>query len=157
MKAYPIPQGGIHIELEDADDWRLLARMLRDARDDAFDLAANVGGHIPDEEIAEDWQDFVMPDLRDQFDGQLERVTSAIARAHEAHQGGGGRVLVARDAGADWYGVLNRARLALESRYKLAEERGDGEEGPARGEHAARLRDRLYCALQSLLLDHAFD
>ena len=155
MKAFPFPQGGIHIEMEDADDWRLLSRMLMDARDEGYDLAADVSGRITDAEVAGDWRDFVLPDLRDEFDAALGRVVSTIGAAHAACQGVRGRVIVPREAAMDWYGVLNRARLALEARHRFA---ADGMPTKAEKEkHAARLRDRLYCALQSLLLDHAFD
>ena len=155
MKAYPIPHGSIHIELEDAGDWRLLSHMLMDARAEGYDLAADLCGMIADDEVAEDWRDFVLPDLRDKFDEALKRVTGVIGEAYAEHQGGSGRVIIPRDASMDWYGVLNRARLALEARHHFAAQEKPVQAGSEK--HAARLRDRLYCALQSLLLDHAFD
>lgn len=155
MKALPIPNGGIRIELEDADDWKLLSRMLLDAHDEDYDLVADVSGGISDEQVAGDWNEFVVPDLRDQFDDAIRRVATSLEKAFEAHQGGAGRVVIPRDAAHDWYGVLNRARLALEARYRFGAAKGAAHADPEK--HAARLRDRLYCALQSLLLDHAFE
>jgi len=155
MKAFPIPHGAIRIEVEDADDWRLLTRLLVDARDPTYDPAAYVTGRMMDEEVAEDWQEFVGPDLREQFDQSLVRVSSSIEEACKAHEGGKGGVDITLDRCQDWYGVLNRARLALEARHQLAANRGTAPAAPEA--YAARLRDRLYCALQSLILDHAFD
>ena len=153
MKAFPISDGVIHIKVQDPDDWRLLSRILVDANDEDFDLAADVSGRIADGELADDWRDFVLPDLRDEFDESLGRVTRTLGEAYTAHQGGPGRVIIVRDAAMDWYGVLNRARLALEARHHFA---ARGKSAQADSEkHSARLRDRLYCALQSLLLDHA--
>lgn len=155
MKARPIPNGAIRIELEDADDWKLLSRLLLDAHDPDYDLAADVAGRMPEGEVAEDWQDFVLPDLKDEFDAGLRRVRERVERGHEGCGGQAGFLVIPRDAAQDWYGVLNRARLALEARFRFAGQKAGPQMPPEM--HAARLRDRLYCALQSLLLDHAFE
>lgn len=155
MRARPQAHGAIRIELDDVDDWKLLSRLLLDAHDPEYDLAADVAGRISDEEVAEDWREFVLPDLRDEFDGGLRRVTEAIERAFADCHGGAGSLEIARDAAHDWYGVINRARLALEARYQFAGEKPGPHMPP--DVRAARLRDRLYCALQSLILDHAFE
>ena len=155
MRARPQANGAIRIELDDVDDWKLLSRLLLDAHDPEYDLAADVAGRMPDAEVAEDWREFVLPDLRDEFDGGLRRVTKAIEHAFAACHGGAGALVIPRDAAHDWYGVINRARLALEARYRFAGEIPGPHMPP--DVHAARLRDRLYCALQSLILDHAFE
>jgi hypothetical protein len=88
-------------------------------------------------------------------------VTKAIDRAHRDSAGDAGRVLISRDAAADWYGALNTARLALEARHKFGNA-NHGRPNPqvvagfSSEKRAAFLRERLYCALQCALLDHAF-
>lgn len=155
MKALPIQNGAIRIELEDATDWRLFTRMLMDAGDKKYDPAADVSDRMTDGEIAEDWSEFVVPDLRDQFDAGLLRVSAMIENEYKAHDGGKGAVIIPRDGCHDWYGVLNRARLALEAKHRLAAQKNNP--SATTDILAARLRDRLYCALQSLILDHAFE
>lgn len=162
MKAIPIDNGGLCLEMEDADDWKLLARMLLDARDPEFDLAEDLGGQVTDEAVAGDWREFVVPDLRVSFDDGLERVAKAIHRAHQDSAGGAGLVLIPRDAGAEWYGALNNARLALEARHKFGRDSHDRPRpqvvaGFSSEKRAAFLRERLYCALQCALLEHAFE
>jgi len=90
MRARPQANGAIRIELDDADDWKILSRMLLDAHDPEFDLAADVAGQMPDGEVADDWRDFVIPDLRDGFDTGLRRVTKAVERGFAACHGGQG-------------------------------------------------------------------
>lgn len=155
MKAFPTPNGIIHIEVEDVDDWRLLTRLLIDAGDTDYDIADDICGRISDMEVASDWRDFVVPDLVVKFDASLARVAASIELACKEHDGGGGGFTIDPQYSHDWYGVLNRARLALESKYHLAASRKNAGEMTSEI-HAAYLRDRLYCALQSLILDHAF-
>lgn len=156
MKAYPIPNGGIHIEMDDNDDWRLIAHLIADARDETYDLADDISANITaGDDLAADWADFVLPDLREQFDFALARVAQTVGQAHAAHNGGPGRVVILQNAAPDWYGVLNRARLALEHRHRFSTLETISTKDLAT--HGARLRDRLYCALQSLLLDHSFE
>lgn len=155
MKAFPIPNGAIRIEVEDADDWRLLTHLLVDAGDPTYDPAADASGRMMDDEVAEDWREYVVPDLKDQFDATLNHVSNIIEAACRGHEGGKGGVTITLDHCHDWYGVLNRARLALEAKHRLAVHKNNPSAEPEI--RAARLRDRLYCALQSLILDHAFD
>ena len=51
-----------------------------------------------------------------------------------------------------WYGALNQARLALESRYQLSGY--DDFEKAAEDLRSAYFRDRFYCFLQSTLLEY---
>ncbi len=153
MKAFPKPGREIQLEVENEGDWRLLTQLLADAATHDFDLAAEVCSGMVDDDITEDWREFVVPDLRDAFDESLARVVRMIDEARQKDFPGSGRVVIAPDVCMDWYGVLNRARLALESRHRVAAYRKAPTGQPEI--HAAALRDRLYCALQSLLLDHS--
>lgn len=153
MKAYPLPDRSIQLEVEDGDDWRLLEQLLIDAGMEGFDPALDVSARIGDEALMEDWVEYVLPDLREVLDGTLSRVARSIDRKRKETGAGAGRVLIAADDGMDWYGVLNRARLALESRHGLAMLRD--RKVVDVDVRSALLRDRLYCALQSLLLDHS--
>ncbi len=154
MKAFPISNGAIRIELEEADDWRLISRLVVDAGDQNYDPATDVSGKMTNEEVREDWNDFVLPDLRDQFDATLARVSTIIEKEWVAHEGKNGGIIITGEDCHDWYSVLNRARLALEARHGLGNIKQIHAVDPEL--HAARLRDRLYCALQSLILDHSF-
>jgi len=154
MKVLRIQNHAIRIEIEDANDWRLFTRMLMDAGDENYDPAADATVHMHDDETTEDWLEFVVPDLREQFDASLLRVSKMIEKARKAQSGGKGGFLIPRDAAEDWYGTLNRARLALELKHRLAAPTNN----PSASSNlmAARRRERFYCVLQCLILEHAF-
>ena len=153
MKAYPLPDRAIQLDLEDGGDWRMLSQLLADAGMEGFDPALDVGARIGDEDLMDDWIEYVLPDLREDLDGALSRVARRIRRHRDESNAGSGRLVITADEVMDWYGVLNRARLALESRHGLATLKNRTVvEAEIR---AALLRDRLYCALQSLLLHHS--
>lgn len=153
MKAFPTSNRAIQLELEDQDDWRLLLQLLADAGMDDFDLALDVSAQMDVGEVSADWREYVLPDMREEFDGALARVARSIDEARRVHEFGEGNLMISVDAAMDWYGVLNRARHALESRHGLAARR---KQSPDDLEvRSASLRDRLYCAMQSLLLDHS--
>lgn len=161
MKAIPTLNRGLRLEIHEPDDWKLLGRLLLDARDPGFDLAEDLAGRMHNETIAEDWSDFVVPDLRETFESAVTRVARAIEDAHRAHKGGPGQMTIPREAGGDWYGTLNQARLALEARHSFG---ADGIANSAAAltgyppeKRAAFLRDRFYGALQCVILDHVFD
>lgn len=162
MKAIPTLNGGLRLEIQEPEDWKLLGRMLLDARDPEFDLADDLGGRVRDEAVAEDWREYVVPDLRESFDDVLTRVARVIEDAHRASKGGGGHVMIPRESSGDWYGTLNQARLALEARHGFGADGGAAKSkaavaGYPAEKRAAFLRERLYCALQCVILDHTFD
>jgi hypothetical protein len=101
------------------------------------------------DEGAEDWQDFVLPDLRDAFNSQLAAIEAAIDSAGSDDQPG--KVFISKEDAELWYGGLNQARLALEERYDLSNA-ALPEMTP--GKRSAWFRSQFYLHVQSLLLDH---
>jgi hypothetical protein len=147
------PEGGLRIDVMDAGEWHLLSSMADDASDRDTHLSEHLGSLIEEEAIAEDWREFVTPDLAAAFDADLAAIAAAVERAREAAAEKTGSLVISPNEGPRWYGVLNQARLALEERYHF----GPGESPPAHltpPARAAFFRSRFYCAIQSVLLEH---
>lgn len=142
MKLSATQEGGLRIEIEDAEDRELLESIGRDAESSAAGLAKSLGGLVNAEEIAEDWEEYVTPDLHAAFLADVEFINRVIAQSEEA-------VFISRDDSMRWYSALNQARLGLEELHPISEE----EDGPVISDPAAWLRSRFYCALQTILLD----
>lgn len=154
MKVMPTLEGGLRIDLEDGGDWGFLQAIPEDVAACGSKLSERLGSVVTDEDVADDWRDYVVPDLGLAFSAQLKHVADAIARARREAADGPGTLWIRRDDAYEWYGALNQARLALEERYRF----GPGETieplklpPPAR---QAFLRSQFYCALQSLLLEN---
>ena len=155
MKVAPTLEGGLRIDPETAEDWHVLRAILIDANSHDTDLATRLGGMVTDERIAEDWREFVVPDLRESFADDLNQIQAAIESAAAFPKNGASQIWISRDDAFSWYGALNQARLALEERYRFGP---DPESDPSNHQpvlHEALLRSQFYCALQSFLLRHA--
>lgn len=149
MKVAPILKGGLRIDVESPLDWMVLRCIPHDARVGGLDLADRVAAPMATDAGAEDWQDFVLPDLRDAFNAQLAAIEAAIEAAGSDDQPG--KVFIPREDAELWYGGLNQARLALEERYDLSNA-ALPEMTP--GKRSAWFRSQFYLHVQSLLLDH---
>lgn len=154
MKVMPTLEGGLRIDLEDRDDWGFLHAIQHDVTACDSQLADRLGSAVDDKELAEDWREFVVPDLDVSFSAQLRIVMEAISQARDEANDGPGTLWIRRDDAYDWYGALNQARLAIEECYHF----GPGEEVeplslPTEARQAY-LRSQFYCALQSLLLEN---
>lgn len=154
MKVAPTLEGGLRIDAEDGGDWQVLQAIFYDARRSDGDLASELGGLISEEAGAEDWREYVAPDLRMEFEDQLAKVEKAVRAAMDRAGGGAGPVWVGRDEGMLWYGALNQARLALEEVYHFGPTDGVPVEELSPGRRTAFFRSQFYLAIQSLLLDH---
>jgi hypothetical protein len=154
MRAAPTLEGGLRIDAEDLSDWEVLHAILHDAQCGETDLATELGNLITDEKAAEDWAEYVTPDLREGFQNQISLVADTIRKAMEKAGGEAGPIWITKDNGLIWYGALNQARLALEELHHFGpgDEVAVGKLGPA--SKSAFLRSQFYLALQSLLLDH---
>lgn len=154
MNVIPTLEGGLRIDAECDVDWRLLHAVVEDAASGERDLATRLGIQIDDEALAEDWQEFVVPDLRDGFQDQLDQVAAAIFNARKSAGNDGGPLWIHRKDGMLWYAALNQARLALEDRYQFGPRTDfDAAEGDDL-QRAAFMRSRFYQLVQSLLLDY---
>jgi hypothetical protein len=149
MKVAPTLKGGLRIDVESPVDWMVLRCIPHDARVGGLDLADRVAAPMVDDEGAEDWREFVLPDLRDAFNAQLATIEAAVEAAGADDRPG--RLFIAREDAELWYGGLNQARLALEERYDLSNA-ALPEMTP--GKRSAWFRSQFYLHVQSLLLDH---
>jgi hypothetical protein len=105
--------------------------------------------------LAEDWQDIVVPDLRESFSDSLYHIQAVIETAAALPKDSANPIWITRDDAFSWYSALNQARLALEETYGFGP---DPESDPSNlrpVQHEALLRSQFYCALQSFLLRHA--
>ncbi len=148
MKVAPTLEGGLRIDVETPLDWMVLRCIPYDARG-GIDLADHVASPMAADEAMEDWQEFVLPELREGFNAQLEAIEAAIANAGDGEDPG--EVFITRENSELWYGGLNQARLALEERYGLSTAEPE-EMSP--GERSAWFRSQFYLHVQSLLLDY---
>ncbi len=154
MKILPTLEGGLRIDAEDPGDWTLLQGITHDAISCDKKLAARLGNLITDEDVAPDWQEYVVPDLEEAFHADLTHIASAIASAHVECGGGPGPLWITTEDAGQWYSALNQARLALEEIHHFgpAESLQPADLPPP--SRNAFLRSQFYCAIQSLLLEY---
>ncbi len=154
MKAMPTLEGGLRIDAEDSNDWDLLRSIIADASGQEVDLASRLGGLIREDAGAEDWQEFVVPDLREAFQDELAQVGAAIeAAAFQAAERAGPIWITPEDV-FQWYSALNQARLSLEEHFHFGTADDLTSAPLAATQHAAFLRSKFYCVIQSLLLEY---
>jgi len=154
MNVIPTLEGGLRIDAECDVDWRLLLAVVEDATSGEKDLAARLGIQMDDDPHAEDWQEYVVPDLRDGFQDQLDQVAAAILNARNSATDDGGSLWIHRKDGMLWFGALNQARLALEDRYQFGPRTDFDAAEFDEFQRSAFMRSRFYQVVQSLLLDY---
>lgn len=154
MKVSPTLEGGLRIDAEDLGDWEVLHAILHDAKHGDGDLAGRLGEMISEESGAEDWREYVMPDLREAFTEQLDKVSTTIEGAMAEANGGPGSIWIHRNEGMLWYGALNQARLAIEETHHFGPTDSVTMEDLPPARRSAFFRSQFYLAIQSLLLDH---
>lgn len=155
MKIAPTIEGGLRINPQTEEDWHILRSITLDATGCQSDLASRLGTLITHEKIAEDWQDIVIPDLRESFSDALHHIQGSLEAAHAFPKNGEHPIWITPEDALTWYSALNQARLALEEKYHFG---SDPEADPANLtplRHEALLRSHFYSALQSFILDHA--
>ncbi|MGD7652164.1 MAG: hypothetical protein ACQCXQ_03045 [Verrucomicrobiales bacterium] len=148
----PTLEGGLRIDAEGAGDWALLDALAGDAGQS--DLARRLGELVTEDEVAEDWREFVVPDLADAFSKDVELVAKRITAAKAGCGGEEGPLWITRDDGDAWYSTLNQARLELEEHYRFGPSEMIDPAEFAPEKRLAFMRSQFYCAIQSLLLDH---
>ena len=154
MKIMPTLEGGLRIDIEDDGDWKVLQGITHDAVSCDASLGSRMGSLITDEELAPDWEEYIVPDLEETFQSELTHVATAVAAARVECGGGAGPLWITRAEADKWYGALNQARLALEEIHHFGPgEKLDPAAIPAHSRNAL-LRSQFYCAVQSLLLEY---
>jgi hypothetical protein len=157
MKVMPTLEGGLRIDTEDESEWELLRSILTDANGCHEDLASRLGGIISDEAGAEDWQEFIVPDLREGFQDELAQVGAAIESAIYQAEGGAGPIWITRDDVFQWYSALNQARLAIEEHFHFGPTDSTDPKKLTPEGRAAFIRSKFYCAIQGLLLEYVME
>lgn len=147
MKAAPTLDGRVRIDPESELDLAILRALLSDAQGAVGDLVASFGEGMHSE-VADDWREFVQPDLADQFNRQLVDVAEDLANARP-----GEALFIGPDRVDAWYGSLNQARLALEEEHEFSDEDLESMD-PERA--SARIRFHFYGMLQELMLEILF-
>jgi hypothetical protein len=154
MKIMQTLEGGLRLDAEDASDWLLLTSITNDAVSGDENLARRLGRLITDPQVAPDWQDYVVPDLEDAFNADVQHVTTAIASARLESCGGPGPLWITPDDAMAWYSAFNQARLALEDCYRFGPSEKINLASLPPVNRSAFIRSQFYCAVQSLLLQH---
>lgn len=154
MNIIPTLEGGLCIEIEYPDEWLLLQSIPNDAIQRDESLASELGSLITEPQLAEDWQDYVLPELEHEFNEAIKHVTTTLDDAHHRHHGGIGRILIAPGDANLWFSALNQARLALEGRYHFGSQNHIDPEMLPVAARDAMLRSQLYCAIQSMILEN---
>ncbi|MDP0492074.1 MAG: hypothetical protein Q7Q71_13580 [Verrucomicrobiota bacterium JB023] len=155
MKVLPTLEGGLRVDLEAGRDWVIFEQLVWDARGKQEGwLSKKLGSRMEDE----DWAEFVMPELEGIFASQIETVLAGLKTAKENEENGEAHFFILPEEGGAWYGVLNQARLSLESEWKLGDlEEVENLEEVEEKRLGAYFRARFYLLLQSKLLDHVMD
>ena len=154
MKALPTLEGGLRIDTKDASDWDLLRCIIHDANGRDVDLADHLGGLISPEAGAEDWEEYVVPDLREEFQDELSLIHAMIESAAFDAGGGAGSLWIRPEDAFAWYGSFNQARLAIEELYHFTDMEDSDLMNITPEQHAAYVRSNFYGHIQILLLKH---
>lgn len=156
MKILPTMEGGLRIDPETEADWHILRAIILDANGHDTDLAARLGNMIANEAIADDWKEYIIPDLRESFSDDLHHVYASIETAAAFPVGDETPIWITRADSSKWYSALNQARLALEEIYQFGPEPETDPKNFSPLRKDALIRSRVYCTLQGLILDHAW-
>ena len=155
MKAMPTLEGGLRIDTENFSDWGVLRSIIVDASSETtHDLASRMGALVSEDCGGEDWEEYIVPDLRESFHDELAQVGATIESAIHIANGGPGPIWINPDDVFLWYSALNQARLALEDRHRFGPTEAISLAGFDPVKRSAFMRSNFYCAIQSLLLEH---
>ena len=155
MKVAPTIEGGLRIDPETDEDLHILRAIVLDANGLEIDLASRLGGLITDERLAEDWEENIVPDLRESFADDLNQIYAAIETAAAFPLNDETPIWITRDDAFTWYSALNQARLTLEEKYKFGPEPNADPANLTPLRHEALVRSHFYCALQSFIIEHS--
>ncbi|MEY3394121.1 MAG: hypothetical protein RL346_357 [Verrucomicrobiota bacterium] len=154
MKISPTIEGGLRIDPESDTDWLILRAIMVDANAHPSDLATRLGNMMSDKTVAKDWKDYIVPDLRESFADDLHHVYACIESAAAGPDGSGSAIWITPADASRWYSALNQARLTLEEIHHFGDDPELAHSNLNRSAKDALLRSRIYCTLQSLILDH---
>jgi hypothetical protein len=103
--------------------------------------------------FAEDWQEYIEPELARLFQTALEVIEGDLKKMHADPANGEATLSIPSDHLESWIHGLNQARLVLTERHKLREEELEGEALPAGDPRSfLMLQMHIYGQLQWLFL-----
>jgi hypothetical protein len=157
MNVEPTLEGGLRIDADEPSDWEILRAIIIDATTRTNDLADQLGALISEEAGAEDWREYIVPDLRETFQDALNHVATAIEAAAFHAANGPGSLWIRREDGYPWYSALNQAALALERSYAFSSKEDFPLLNYSPHQLSAYARSICYADIQELLLDYVLD
>ncbi|MBB5352917.1 hypothetical protein HNR46_003166 [Haloferula luteola] len=144
MKIAPTLDGRVRVDLENEKDIWALISIVVDAGGAMGPLSDQVAGGMG-AEFAEDWREWVVPDLADQFRAQLSEVAGTMEG-----KAPGDSFFIAREQAELWYGALNQARRALHAQRSSSPEDTEPDDSEVR---RARILGSFYDRLQILVFE----
>ncbi|MFT4550796.1 MAG: hypothetical protein ACI9UA_002760 [Pseudoalteromonas tetraodonis] len=113
-----------------------------------------------EDEMIEDWESLVHPDLKSMFKKSIDVVLADLVEIRELDRDGESEysLVVRKKHADDWCSALNQARLVLHERHKLPDERGvlddDDEDGGGIGpdQWLALLQCEVYGVIMEFLV-----
>ncbi|TAG09854.1 MAG: hypothetical protein EAZ42_05440 [Verrucomicrobia bacterium] len=158
MKVVPTLAKGLRLEAEDASDWELLRYIIYDATMASRDLAESLNCTAQETDAADDWREYVMPDLREAFQEDLAIVAAAVETAIHHAKGEAGPLWIQAEQSFLWYSALNQARLSIEDVHHFATVDEFSEDWLDFSNSSDLLgffrRNQFYGVLQTLLLEY---
>ncbi len=154
MTVMPTLEGGLRVDADDASDWELLRSIITDANCCKIDLASRLGGLMSEGAGGEDWDELIVPDLREGFQDELAEIGALIESAIFNSASGPGPIWITPGDAYPWYSSLNQARLALEEIHHFGHEEEVDPIIMTPVQRAAFIRSGFYSDIQSLLLRH---
>ncbi len=113
------------------------------------------------EQLNNDWEEYVEPELRSRFSGDVDCVTATLKKARVSSSPDGPVfefTILQADADA-WYSALNQARLVMHVRYHFPDEETPEEMLALLESENVKpwITSRFYMQMQSILLDLAMN
>jgi len=148
MQLGPTIDGRVKIVINDENDFAFFAELLQDAmgEDDTQPLVDQLARKGADE----DWEEFVKPDLVEQFHQEKLKVGEVLAKLQNEEET---EIFIGPENAQDWYSTLNQARLHLENIHKVSEMPDDGLSSYEPHEIQVKMKYDLYTQIQSVILE----
>lgn len=151
MKILPTLDGGLCIIPESEIDWQELELICSD-EDRPTHLAASLADLMDQES---EWNEYVVPDLEEDFRGQVKAVAGTIEKARTCDEPA---VFISPTDAEQWYGAINQVRLSMHARYDVEELSNSNDLDDADPViKSAYYRNRFYLLLQSMLLEYVLE
>ncbi len=151
MKILPTLDGGLCIIPESEIDWQELELICSD-EDRPTHLAASLADLMDQDS---EWNEYVVPDLEEDFRGQVKAVAGTIEKARTSDEPA---IFISLTDAEQWYGAINQVRLSMHARYDVEELSNSNDLDDADPViKSAYYRNRFYLLLQSMLLEYVLE